>query len=158
MVDTIKQKFNKVQDIPLSISSLSSSSLTKKIPSTVEKVFSEAIYLSYYIPHIITKLGEDGCLYINNNSISQINNNNSNKIMAHYFSPELIDQGTIKSVTGAGDSFVGTLLANLQKDPFVENLDKWQKIIQYSQKSAIRTLQSELAVSPLIDNDLLLLN
>ncbi|CAO3645341.1 unnamed protein product [Cunninghamella blakesleeana] len=149
MVDKLKQKFDKIHDVSLPISSLSSSSsttTTKKVPSIVEKVFPEAIYLSNYIPHIITKLGEYGCLYINNNN---------NKLTTHYFSPEIINHDTIKSVTGAGDSFVGTLLANLQKDPFIEHLDQWKKIIQNGQKSAIRTLQSELAVSPLINNDLL---
>ncbi|KAI9307322.1 Ribokinase-like protein [Cunninghamella echinulata] len=148
MVDTLQQqKFNTLPfNATLSTPSLS---IQKKIPSIVNKVFPEAIYLSNYIPHIITKLGEDGCLYVGTCS------KNDNKKIAHYFPPEIINPDTIKSVTGAGDSFVGTLLANLQKDPFVERLDLWKSIIENGQKSAVRTLQSKLAVSDLIDNDLL---
>ncbi|CAO3623225.1 unnamed protein product [Cunninghamella echinulata] len=148
MVDTLqRQKFNTLPfDTTLSISSLS---IQKKIPPIINKVFPEAIYLSNYIPHIITKLGEDGCLYVGTCS------KNENKKITHYFPPEIINPDTIKSVTGAGDSFVGTLLANLQKDPFVERLDLWKGIIENGQKSAVRTLQSKFAVSDLIDNDLL---
>lgn len=48
--------------------------------------------MSNYIPNIITKLGEEGCLYVGrNNSVIQ------------YFPPEFIEAHEIKSVTGAGD-------------------------------------------------------
>lgn len=53
-------------------------------------------------------------------------------------------------------SLAGTIMANLQKDPFTKDIDLWRQIIQNGQRAAIRTLQSDLAVSPLIGHDLLL--
>jgi sugar/nucleoside kinase (ribokinase family) len=53
-------------------------------------VLPNAIYLANYIPNIITKLGEEGCLYVNNSVVE-------------YFAPESIQANEIKSVTGAGD-------------------------------------------------------
>lgn len=50
-------------------------------------------------------------------------------------------------------SFVGTLIANLQKHSIHNHLDE---MIQKSQTSAIRTLKSDKAVSLKIDRDLLL--
>lgn len=53
-------------------------------------MLSRAIYLSNYVPNVITKLGEEGCLYVGNSIVE-------------YFPPESIDPAEIKSVTGAGD-------------------------------------------------------
>ena len=49
-----------------------------------------AIFMSHYIPNIVTKLGEEGCLFVS-------------KERVQYYSPEVINAKDIKSVTGAGD-------------------------------------------------------
>jgi sugar/nucleoside kinase (ribokinase family) len=60
-------------------------------PRLAQSVLPNAIYLANYIPNIITKLGEEGCLYVGNNSVIK------------YFPPEFVQANEIKSVTGAGD-------------------------------------------------------
>lgn len=59
-------------------------------PQLAHAVLPHAIFLSNYIPNIITKLGEQGCLFVNQKTVE-------------YFSPEKIHSNEIKSVTGAGD-------------------------------------------------------
>jgi hypothetical protein len=59
-------------------------------PRLANSVLPHAIFLANYIPTIITKLGEEGCLVVSEKSIE-------------YFSPEKIEANEIKSVTGAGD-------------------------------------------------------
>ncbi|KAI8367734.1 Ribokinase-like protein [Blakeslea trispora] len=116
----------------------------KNVPRSVETVAPYAIFLSQYIPNILTKLGEEGCLFVSKNAVIE------------YFSPEFIQEHEIKSVTGAGDCFVGTLIANLQKrgnKPLSGEILK--SIIQKSQLSSIRTLKSDNAVSKQITTDLL---
>ncbi|KAI9484635.1 Ribokinase-like protein [Zychaea mexicana] len=129
--------------------------LTVKGPALAQRVLPYALHLSHMIPHIITKLGEDGCLYTGRSS-------KSGKAIVQYFEPEQVDSSII-SVTGAGDCFVGTLLANLRKhlaDIIQEQepdnaIMLWKQIISRAQKAAVLTLQSDLAVSPSIDHDLL---
>ncbi|OBZ88768.1 hypothetical protein A0J61_03189 [Choanephora cucurbitarum] len=116
----------------------------KGVPRSVETVAPYAMFLSQYIPNIFTKLGEEGCLFVSKNAVIE------------YFSPEFIQEHEIKSVTGAGDCFVGTLIANLQKrgnKPLSGEVLK--SIIQKSQLSSIRTLKSDNAVSTQILTDLL---
>ncbi|KAI9486582.1 MAG: Ribokinase-like protein [Benjaminiella poitrasii] len=120
----------------------------KNAPRLANSVLPHVIYLSNYIPNIITKLGEEGCLYVGRNSVIE------------YFPPEFIEANEIKSVTGAGDCFVGTLIANLQQLSNMEitSTDMLKLMIQKSQQSSIRTLKSNNAVSEKISKDLLLLN
>ncbi|KAI8340028.1 Ribokinase-like protein [Chlamydoabsidia padenii] len=128
--------------------SASSSLLPTEAPILAHQCLDNALYLSHFIPHIILKLGEYGCVYV---GLS-----NQQKPTVLYLAPEIMDVSTIKNATGAGDSLVGIILANLQKDPFIQDILLWKQIIQNGQRAAIRTLQSDLAVSPLIDQDLLL--
>ncbi|KAI8991113.1 hypothetical protein BDF20DRAFT_23389 [Mycotypha africana] len=114
-----------------------------------KSVYPYANFLTRFIPNVITKLGEEGCLWVGQES-------------AHYFSPEVIQKDEIKSVTGAGDCFVGTLLANLQRHYAhshhpcdIPSEDVFHHIIRNCQRSSIRTLQSDLAVSDKISKDLL---
>lgn len=64
-------------------------------PQLAYSVLPHAIYLSNYIPNVVTKLGEQGCLYVGQN--------NAGNSVVKYFSPEYIQPDEIKSVTGAGD-------------------------------------------------------
>ncbi|KAI9247829.1 Ribokinase-like protein [Sporodiniella umbellata] len=107
-------------------------------PRLAQSVLPQALDLSNHVPNVFTKLGEEGCLFVSPSTIQ-------------YFPPEKANN--IQSVTGAGDCFVGTLVANLQKHSVDTHLSA---IIQRSQLSAIRTLQSPLAVSPDINHELLL--
>ncbi|GAA5810386.1 hypothetical protein MFLAVUS_003807 [Mucor flavus] len=116
----------------------------KNAPQLVYSVLPHAIYLSNYIPNIVTKLGDQGCLYVKTSAGNSV---------VKYFSAELIQPNEIKSVTGAGDCFVGTLIANLQKHK--EQNDLIDAMINKSQLSSIRTLKSDYAVSPNIYHDLL---
>ncbi|KAI8988777.1 hypothetical protein BDB01DRAFT_568025 [Pilobolus umbonatus] len=112
-----------------------------KGPKLAESILPYALFLSNYVPNVITKLGEEGCLFVNDSTIE-------------YFSPEMIDPTDIKSVTGAGDCFVGTFIANLHYSRQL-NLHRMKQIISKSQLSSIRTLKSDGAVSPSIAEDLL---
>jgi len=59
----------------------------------------------------------------------------------------------VTSVTGAGDSFVGTVLASLSRDLKVfYNPNNLEQVITSAQQAAILTLQSDLAVSPLLSD------
>lgn len=114
-------------------------------PQLANSVLPHAIFLSNYIPNIITKLGHEGCLFVSQSKIQ-------------YCSPELIEANEIKSVTGVIylyiKSFVGTLVANLQKHRNGQD-SLMLDMIQKSQLSSIRTLKSNHAVSPEIHHDLL---
>ncbi|CAO3591153.1 unnamed protein product [Absidia cylindrospora] len=145
MVDRAKTRFGTTLTAP------HHPSLPANAPPLAHESLYNALYLSHYIPQVILKLGEYGCVYVGPSSTSS-----PQQRTAKYFSPEVLDPTTVKSVTGAGDSFVGAVLANLQKDPFTEDMTIWQQIIQNGQRAAIRTLQSDLAVSPSIGQDLLL--
>lgn len=73
-------------------------------------------------------------------------------ILKHY--PALIVPGeNIVNVTGAGDSFVGTVLATLVHKPDVfQQPDSLDELVAQAQKAAVLTLQSPHAVSPLLSD------
>lgn len=60
-------------------------------PKLAQLALPNAFYLSQFIPNVITKLGEEGCLYVGKNAVVE------------YFPPELIQANEIVNVTGAGD-------------------------------------------------------
>ncbi|CDH57494.1 indigoidine synthase a-like protein [Lichtheimia corymbifera JMRC:FSU:9682] len=130
---------------------LSSFDLGKVAPRSAELVLPYGLHLSQWIPNVIIKLGEDGCLFVGRSDVS------NQPPVVQYFSPEKFDQTSIVSVTGAGDSFVGALLANLKYHSSLqpEDQDTWKEIITRAQRAAVLTLQSDLAVSPHINEDLL---
>ncbi|KAG2219736.1 hypothetical protein INT45_007775, partial [Circinella minor] len=126
--------------------------LSIKAPAQVERMFPHALHLSHMIPNVITKLGEDGCFYTGRSPTT-------NEPFIHYFEPEEVDH--VISVTGAGDCFVGTLVANLRKHlAYIQpdNAMLWKQIISRAQQAAVLTLQSDLAVSPNINKTLLYAN
>lgn len=63
-------------------------------PSLALHMLPHALELSNAIPHIITKMGEEGCLYVGRNGEVPT---------VEYFEPKHILSQDIKSVTGAGD-------------------------------------------------------
>ncbi|KAI7851841.1 Ribokinase-like protein [Circinella umbellata] len=126
--------------------------LSIKAPAQVERMLPHALHLSHMIPNVITKLGEDGCFYTGRSPTT-------NEPFIYYFEPEEVDH--VVSVTGAGDCFVGTLVANLRKHlAYIQpdNAMLWKQIISRAQQAAVLTLQSDLAVSPNINKTLLYSN
>jgi sugar/nucleoside kinase (ribokinase family) len=81
--------------LPLLPPPLVSPSLPAHAPGLAHDCLPNALYLSQYIPHIILKLGEYGCVYVGPSQDLE-------KIAMH-FAPESLDLSTVKSVTGAGD-------------------------------------------------------
>jgi pseudouridine-5'-phosphate glycosidase/pseudouridine kinase len=79
--------------------------------------------------------------------------NNKEIIVLQHF-PSL-SVGDITNVTGAGDSFAGAVLASISQNPRAfsdpENLEQ---TINVAQQAALLTLQSDLAVSPLLSDSL----
>ena len=73
-------------------------------------------------------------------------------VLKHY--PALVvPSESIVNVTGAGDSFVGTVLATLVHDPAVfQHPESLDGLFSHAQKAAVLTLQSPLAVSPLLSS------
>ncbi|KAI8883667.1 Ribokinase-like protein [Backusella circina FSU 941] len=122
--------------------------MLKKAPQLAYDTLPESLFLSNFIPNIITKLGQDGCLYVGKHSKHR-------EAVIEYFPPEFIEAKEIKSVTGAGDCFVGTLIANLQKHSVGLSHNTLRQVIHKAQQASIRTLKSEKAVSLDISNDLL---
>ncbi|KAI8150303.1 Ribokinase-like protein [Fennellomyces sp. T-0311] len=140
MSDTAKATFGPFDD--------DSQALSQRAPALAHRVLPYALHLSHMIPNVVTKLGEDGCLYTGRSK-------HSGQVFVQYFEPEKVDN--ITSVTGAGDCFVGTLVANLRTHLSIQpdNALLWRQIISRAQLSAVLTLQSDLAVSACIDQKLL---
>lgn len=117
-------------------------------PAGVQALLSHAVRLSNYFPHVITKLGREGCLYVGQTEgICHVD----------YLTAEPVDPSAIHSVTGAGDTFVGTVLAHIDEhggEPEPADEKAWRAILRQGQRAAVLTLQSPLAVSPQIQPSL----
>ncbi|KAF8642405.1 hypothetical protein AX16_009670 [Volvariella volvacea WC 439] len=122
-----------------------------------------AVNLLPFFQHIIIKCGEKGVLIVmRTRSPSWLQTESdidARFVVAHGESGESVvvchcpalEADNIVNVTGAGDSFVGALLAQLAHDPtLLEDRRRLLDIIQLAQQAAVLTLQSPLAVSPLI--------
>ncbi|KAI8584452.1 hypothetical protein K450DRAFT_216476 [Umbelopsis ramanniana AG] len=110
------------------------------LPDTAIECLPYALHLSNFFRVIVTKLGEHGCL---------ITGQANGKPVLRYFKPHAIRSDQIKSVTGAGDSFVGVMLSHLNRNLYcLKDLEHpyWQEVIHHAQNAAIRTLQSHDAV------------
>jgi pseudouridylate synthase / pseudouridine kinase len=72
-------------------------------------------------------------------------------VVLQHFAPPIVEN--LVSVTGAGDTFVGILLANLIQDPetFLHP-ERLKKALVAAQHGAALTLQSASAVSPLLSH------
>ncbi len=74
-------------------------------------------------------------------------------VIKHYPARE-IDPQSIISVTGAGDSLVGTILAALTHNSSAfDSPEQLDDVIALAQSAAVQTLQSPLAVSPSLSSN-----
>jgi pseudouridine-5'-phosphate glycosidase/pseudouridine kinase len=121
-----------------------------------------------FFQHLVVKCGAQGCLVAmriserdaltspwahRRSDPSQrcvIARGNSGELLVLQHFPALhIDK--VVNVTGAGDSFVGALLANLVRNPRTfQDPKTLSDAISAAQRAAILSLQSQFAVSPLL--------
>jgi pseudouridylate synthase / pseudouridine kinase len=74
---------------------------------------------------------------------------NSILVLKHY--PAIpIKREQIVNVTGAGDSFVGSLLTSIGKDDSLNTPQNLDEVVAHAQNAALLSLFSTDAVSPLI--------
>ncbi|KAF9535420.1 indigoidine synthase A-like protein [Crepidotus variabilis] len=131
-------------------------------------VAQKAIHLLPFFQHLIIKCGDQGVLVVMNISpldaaTSGWKNEKSNPRQRHivatgksgeiiviqHFPPLPVE--AVMNVTGAGDSFVGALLATLANSPAAPyNPKTLNEAVSTAQKAAVLTLQSPFAVSPLL--------
>lgn len=72
-------------------------------------------------------------------------------VVVRHYPAHAIDPQTIVSVTGAGDSLVGAILAALaQNSSAFDSPESLDDVITLGQSAAIETLRSPSAVSPLL--------
>lgn len=79
----------------------------------------------------------------------------SDTILLRHFPAHFVAEDTIVNVTGAGDTLVGALLAEVVRDPGLfegrsGGLEAVEAALERAQGAAVKTLQSSLAVSPLL--------
>ena len=131
-------------------------------------IIQKAVNLLPFFQHLIIKCGDQGIIVVmyispkdalNSVWVHQRSNPLERYIVAHGISKEItfiqhfpsLPIETITNVTGAGDSFVGALLACLAYDSSAMYDPKGlQDIVTIAQKAAILTLQSHTAVSPFL--------
>ncbi|KAF5355714.1 hypothetical protein D9756_003724 [Leucocoprinus leucothites] len=131
-----------------------------------------AINLLPFFQHLIIKCGERGAICVmrisgkdattspwgrersNPQARYIVAQGNSKEIIVlHHFPGLAIDN--VVNVTGAGDSFVGAVLASLSQNPNAfYNPKDLEQTITTAQQAAVLTLQSDLAVSPLLSDAL----
>lgn len=131
-------------------------------------IVQKAVNLLPFFQHLIIKCGDQGIIVamrispkdaLNSVWAHKRSNPLERYIVAHGNSEEIIliqhfpslPIETISNVTGAGDSFVGVLLACLAHDPGTMYDPKGLRdAITIAQRAAILALQSHTAVSPLL--------
>ncbi|KAF8807351.1 indigoidine synthase A-like protein [Phlegmacium glaucopus] len=133
-----------------------------------EGIVQKAVNLLPFFQHLIVKCGDRGVVVAMrispNDALASVwahkrSNPLERYIVAHGNSKEVtfvqhfpsLPIETISNVTGAGDSFVGALLACLAHDSTAMYDPKsLQNVVAIAQRAAILTLQSHSAVSPLL--------
>lgn len=150
------------QTVP-ELSGLNSSGLAQK-----------AFHLLPYIPNIFVKNGSKGVLIfqlidgigavqktipanLKTNGGGTVNSRvcvgkNDRGILVQHFPAEKLDENAVVSVTGAGDTFCGVLVAETARNKnWLKDAGRLKlKVIDRAQMSAALTVQSELAVNPAI--------
>ncbi|KAG6885579.1 hypothetical protein C0993_012581 [Termitomyces sp. T159_Od127] len=131
-----------------------------------------AIKLLPFFQHLIIKCGKQGVIVVMRLSQSRLTTKSpwadmnseitQRRIIAHgkpngdivvlqHFPPCAVEK--VINVTGAGDSFVGALLADLAHQSQVfDDPDRLANAIRIAQNAAALTLRSDLAVSPLLSS------
>jgi pseudouridine-5'-phosphate glycosidase/pseudouridine kinase len=135
-----------------------------------EGIAQKAVHLLPFFQHIVVKCGMQGVLVAmcidgkdaaNSGWANERSNPRLRYVVARGSSQEIVVLQHIPSlpieavanVTGAGDSFVGALLATLADNPHALYHPKaLQTAIHTAQKAAVLTLQSHSAVSPLLSS------
>lgn len=131
-----------------------------------------AINLLPFFQHLIIKCGERGALCVmlisgedaatspwgrersNPQSRYVVAQGDNKEIIVFQHFPGLAVEN-VTNVTGAGDSFVGAILASLSQNPKTFfNPKDLEQTITTAQQAAVLTLQSDLAVSPLLSDTL----
>jgi pseudouridine-5'-phosphate glycosidase/pseudouridine kinase len=132
---------------------------------TEEGIAQMAINLLPFFQHLIIKCGGRGVIVVMRASretkwASEKSNfhkrylvsNGSGKgdiVVLQHFPANHLPPESIASVTGAGDTLVGSILASLVQNPSgFEDPKSFKTIIDDAQAAAVLTLQSEFAVSP----------
>ena len=131
-------------------------------------IVQKAINLLPFFQHLIVKCGDQGIIVamrispkdaLNSAWAHKRSSPLERYIVAHGNSKEItyiqhfpsLPIETISNVTGAGDSFVGALLAFLAHDlSAMYDPKNLQDVVTTAQRAAILTLQSHSAVSPLL--------
>ncbi|KAF9568441.1 indigoidine synthase A-like protein [Agrocybe pediades] len=140
---------------------------TKNLAFLIEEgIAQQAINLLPFFQHLIIKCGDQGVLvamYISSKDAAtsgwaKLRSNPKEKyLVAHGKSNEIVvlqhfpslHVEKLANVTGAGDSFVGALLATLAHSPnALYDPKRLHEVVRLAQKAAVLTLQSHSAVSP----------
>ncbi|EKM83921.1 hypothetical protein AGABI1DRAFT_110531 [Agaricus bisporus var. burnettii JB137-S8] len=131
-----------------------------------------AVNLLPIFQHLIIKCGELGAIVVmridpedaatspwgrqRSNPLARyvvVQGNSKEIIVLQHFPGLNVDN--ITNVTGAGDSFVGAVLASISNNPqALLNPEDLEHTISTAQQAALLTLQSDLAVSPLLSDSL----
>ncbi|KIY51953.1 indigoidine synthase A-like protein [Fistulina hepatica ATCC 64428] len=121
-----------------------------------------AVNLLPFFQHLIIKCGAAGVLVVmrvpgwtgvpsDPGRALVVASSEAGTVVVRHFPAHHIPPDSIVNVTGAGDSFVGALLAVLQREPTaMQHPHSLEQAIDVAQRAAVMTLQSTLAVSPLL--------
>lgn len=126
-----------------------------------------AINLLPFFQHLVIKCGERGVIIvmrvsrqtkwgseksnIRERCIVSSGSGNGDVVVLQHFPANPISPESIVNVTGAGDTLVASILASLVQNPRgFEDPGLLKNIVDDAQAAAALTLQSELAVSPLL--------
>lgn len=136
---------------------------------TEEGIAQMAINLLPFFQHLVIKCGERGVIVvmrvsrqtkwaseksnIHKRYIVSSGNGNGDVVVLQHFPASHVPPESIVNVTGAGDTLVASILASLVQNPRgFEDPELLNKIMGKAQAAAVLTLQSELAVSPLLSS------
>lgn len=133
---------------------------------TERGVAQRAVHLLPFFQHVWVKCGERGVVAVmhipadkarSSGFANQPSNMARRCVVAHGMNGDIVvvkhfpalKAETVENVTGAGDSFVGTLIAGIATDQkSIYDLDGLESIVNTAQQAAVLTLQSHEAVSP----------
>lgn len=123
------------------------------ITSDLPKIKKAITTLLPKFSRIIVKLGSRGVVLVVPSSLKEPTSKSSNKFILRYLKPQNVIENCV-SVTGAGDSMVGTIVSGLSQSPVTDsnkgnhvNIDKWTLLVEAGMRSSLLTIMSPRAVS-----------
>ncbi|CAG8590959.1 991_t:CDS:10 [Paraglomus brasilianum] len=151
---TIKQKIAREHEILMALKD--------------DKILSRSVSLLLIASTVIVKLGERGALLVqlidNSRDLQEqlvpskwngvIQLDDKRTVRVKYFQPASVENSSIINVTGAGDSFVGTVLAGLA----IYGEKELDRIIDVAQRVAVLSLQTHSSISEKLNAGLLKLD